>query len=79
MITIALTPRGDVELRDLRDLAADRPVAVLVGAEGPGLTEPTLGAADHRVAIAMAHDVDSLNVATATALALHHLQRRASG
>lgn len=75
--TLALTPTGGTDLRDLDpgDLGGG-PVAVVVGAEGPGLTEATLAAAHHRVRIAMAPGVDSLNVATATAVALHHLQPR---
>jgi tRNA G18 (ribose-2'-O)-methylase SpoU len=48
-------------------------VALVVGAEGPGLTPATLAAADRQVRIAMAPGVDSLNVATATAIALHRL------
>jgi tRNA G18 (ribose-2'-O)-methylase SpoU len=47
--------------------------AVLLGAEGPGLTEAALAAADERVCIPMAADVDSLNVATAAAIAFHTL------
>ena len=50
--------------------------AVVVGAEGPGLSEEALATAHHRVAIEMATDVDSLNVATAAAVALHHLRSR---
>jgi tRNA G18 (ribose-2'-O)-methylase SpoU len=48
-------------------------VALVVGAEGPGLTAQTMAAADRRVRIAMAPGVDSLNVATAAAIALHRL------
>jgi tRNA G18 (ribose-2'-O)-methylase SpoU len=48
-------------------------VALVVGAEGPGLTAQTVAAADRRVRIAMAPGVDSLNVATAAAIALHRL------
>jgi tRNA G18 (ribose-2'-O)-methylase SpoU len=48
-------------------------VALVVGAEGPGLTPATLAAADRRVRIALTPGVDSLNVATATAIALHRL------
>jgi tRNA G18 (ribose-2'-O)-methylase SpoU len=75
--TLALTPAGTTDLHDLdpADLGPG-PVAVVVGAEGPGLTEATITAAHRRVRIAMAPGVDSLNVATATAVALHHLQRR---
>ena len=73
---VALTPTGDVDLRDLdRPTLDSGPVAVLVGAEGPGLSEAALTAADHRVRITMATGVDSLNVATAAAVALHHLRR----
>ena len=74
--TVALTPQGDEDLHDLdRGSLGNAPVALLVGAEGPGLSAATLAAAHHRVAIKMASDVDSLNVATAAAVALHHLVR----
>ncbi|HEX2576799.1 MAG TPA: RNA methyltransferase [Aquihabitans sp.] len=74
--TVALTPGGDRELADLtRRELGDGAVAVVVGAEGPGLAAGTIAAARHRVRIAMAPDVDSLNVATAAAIALHHLSR----
>ncbi|MBN2623861.1 MAG: RNA methyltransferase [Acidimicrobiales bacterium] len=48
-------------------------VALVVGAEGPGLSAATLAAADRTVRIAMAPGVDSLNVATAAAIAFHRL------
>jgi tRNA G18 (ribose-2'-O)-methylase SpoU len=50
---------------------APRPAkwALLFGAEGPGLTAGALAAADHLVRIPMASGVDSLNVATAAAVA----------
>jgi tRNA G18 (ribose-2'-O)-methylase SpoU len=67
---LALTPRG---ARPLRALMAPPRWAVLLGAEGPGLTEATLSRADERVRIPMAPGVDSLNVATAAAVALAHL------
>ncbi len=52
----------------------DRPrVALLVGAEGPGLTGAAMEAATRRVRIPLAPGVDSLNVATAAAIALHAL------
>jgi len=69
---LALTPRTDaVPLQDLSHTG--RPRALLVGAEGPGLTDATIAAADVAVRIPLAPGVDSLNVATATAIALHHL------
>ena len=63
---VALSPSGETSLREAR--WADR-VAFLVGAEGPGLTPAALAAADLRVRIPMSNDVDSLNVATAAAIA----------
>jgi tRNA G18 (ribose-2'-O)-methylase SpoU len=68
---LALTPAGDAE--DLRATAAAARVAVLVGSEGPGLSGGALRAATRRVRIPVAPGVDSLNVATAAAIALHHL------
>ena len=47
--------------------------AVLVGAEGPGLSQEALAAADLHVRIPMRPGVDSLNVATAAAIAFAHL------
>lgn len=49
-------------------------LALVVGAEGPGLTDEALATADLRVRIPMADGVDSLNVATAAAIAIHHLR-----
>lgn len=69
---LALTPAGDTVLRELIPPAK---WAVLVGAEGPGLSAPALAGADRRVRIPMQADVDSLNVATAAAVAFAHLAR----
>lgn len=70
---VALTPdAGAPRLEDVPIGGLDR-VAVLLGAEGPGLSPAALAAADHRVRIAMAPGVDSLNVAHAAAIAFHRL------
>jgi tRNA G18 (ribose-2'-O)-methylase SpoU len=71
--TVALTPAPDAV--DVRDVAPghDERVAVLLGAEGPGLTPTALVGARQRARIAMRPDVDSLNVAAAGAIALHAL------
>ena len=66
LTTVALTPAGDL---DVRDVPTDQRVAWLLGTEGAGLTDATLAAANVRARIAMAPDVDSLNVATAAAIA----------
>ena len=72
---IALTPAPDADdLAGVPPVApGGRPRAVVVGSEGRGLSAATLAAADRRVRIPLAAGVDSLNVATAAALALHHL------
>jgi tRNA G18 (ribose-2'-O)-methylase SpoU len=68
----ALTPRADaVDLRECK-LAGEK-VALLLGSEGPGLTDEAIDAADIAVRIPMASGVDSLNVATAGAVAFHAL------
>ncbi len=64
---LALTPR--VGATDLREVGRPPRWAVLLGAEGPGLSEAALARADQRVRIPMAGGVDSLNVATAAAVA----------
>ncbi len=60
----------------LREFAASAPerVAIVVGAEGDGLSRAALDAADVVVTIPMGHGVDSLNVAAASAVALYSLQ-----
>lgn len=69
----ATTPGADAEdlgvLLRRGDVLPPR-VAVLVGAEGPGLTAAQLAQATRRVRIPMSAGVDSLNVATAAALVL---------
>ncbi|MDQ2726131.1 MAG: RNA methyltransferase, partial [Actinomycetota bacterium] len=71
--TVALTPAAEAEPLDRVTSAGLGPVALLVGAEGPGLAPGTVAAADRRIRIPLAAGVDSLNVATATAIALNHL------
>jgi tRNA G18 (ribose-2'-O)-methylase SpoU len=67
---IALTPSGPTALRDVHP---PERWAVLLGAEGPGLSMEAIAASDQRVRIPMANRVDSLNVATAAAVAFAHL------
>ena len=72
---LAMTPAADaVPLASLTPAQRDRP-ALLLGAEGPGLTRRALAASDVRVVIPMHHEVDSLNVATAAAIAFFELTR----
>lgn len=72
---VALTPDPDsVDISQAAEtLSRPRRVALLLGAEGDGLSEQALAAAHLRVRIPIARGVDSLNVASASAVALHRL------
>ncbi len=75
--TLALSTRARaVDLAALGvEAAAQRRFAILLGAEDRGLDAATLAAVDAQVRIPMAPGVDSLNVATAAGIALHHCFR----
>jgi tRNA G18 (ribose-2'-O)-methylase SpoU len=68
VVALALTD----DAVDLRAFAATAParVALVLGAEGDGLTEEAIAAADTVVKIPMAHGIDSLNVAATAAVAM---------
>ena len=69
----ALALRDDsVSLREFAATAPER-VALVLGAEGEGLTAEALDAADTIVRIPMAHGIDSLNVAATAAVAMFAL------
>ena len=71
--TIALTPRPDaIPIDSLPPIP--RP-ALLLGAEGPGLTPAAFAAADLHVRIPIDPTIDSLNVVVAAGIALHRLCR----
>ncbi len=76
---ISLTP--DPQATDLATALYDEngqpwpKVALLVGAEGPGLTEHAMRATDSRARIPMALGTDSLNLATAAAIAFYERLR----
>ncbi|MBI5209870.1 MAG: RNA methyltransferase [Elusimicrobia bacterium] len=74
-LVVALTAKGPaVDLARFASEPRSRGrLALVVGSEGPGLSDATLRAADVSVRIAMAPDVDSLNVGTASGIALHRL------
>ena len=72
---VALSPGADESLADLVTAVPTR-VALLLGAEGEGLSAAALAAVDRRVRIPMAPGVDSINVATAAAIALAALFQR---
>ncbi|OBH63885.1 RNA methyltransferase [Mycobacterium sp. E2479] len=77
---MAMTPQGAAcALPEAMTAARGERVAVLVGAEGPGLTPAVLRSSDVRVRIPMSRGTDSLNVATAAALAFYERARSTRG
>ena len=64
-----------VSIDDPRLLAEER-LAIVLGTEGDGLVSRTIAACDYTVRIPMAHEVDSLNVAAASAVAFWQLRAR---
>lgn len=70
-LVVALSPGGEVLIDGV--VRGDRPVAVMLGAEGPGLSEAAMGAASLVARIPMAGPMDSLNVGHAAAIAFHRL------
>lgn len=79
---VSLTP--DEKAEHLADALIDdtgapyEKVALLVGGEGPGLTEHAMRATDIRARIPMANGTDSLNVATSAAIAFYERDRSLS-
>lgn len=69
----------DAHATPLERFARPPRVALLFGAEGPGLSPAARAACDHRVTIPMAPGADSLNVATAAALFLYATRVLAPG
>ena len=74
MLAMTPDPAARTLTAAMTDLSGDK-VAILVGAEGPGLTERAMRASDVRVRIPMSRGTDSLNVATAAALAFYERAR----
>jgi tRNA G18 (ribose-2'-O)-methylase SpoU len=70
----ALTPADDAEPLSGWTPAGDERVAVLLGAEGPGLSPAALATTDRRLTIPMRRPGDSLNVGSAAAIAFYALR-----
>ncbi|MEP6665545.1 MAG: RNA methyltransferase [Nocardioidaceae bacterium] len=75
--TIALTPARNAEdLSDVLERLPGRKVCLILGSEGAGLSPRWLSSANATAGIAMAADVDSLNVAAAAAIAFFLMTHR---
>lgn len=71
--TAAMALREDSVRPDDPRLAAEEKLAIVLGTEGDGLASTTIADCDYTVRIPMAHGVDSLNVAAASAVAFYEL------
>ena len=74
--TAAMALSDDSVSIDDPKLMAEEKLAVVLGTEGDGLSDRTTAACDYTVRIPMAHGVDSLNVAAASAVAFWQLRVR---
>ena len=74
--TAAMALREDSFDIDDPHLMAEEKLAVVLGTEGDGLASETIADCDYTVCIPMAHGVDSLNVAAASAVAFWQLGKR---
>jgi len=73
---VAMTPSpAALPLADVADLVRGVRTVIVVGHEGDGLTQDSIAASSYQARIPMASGVDSVNVATATAIALYELTR----
>ena len=74
--TAAMALKQDSVSVDHPALMAEERLAIVLGTEGDGLSEKTIADCDYTVMIPMAHGVDSLNVAAASAVASWELGKR---
>lgn len=74
--TAAMALREDSLSVDDPRLGREEKLAIVLGTEGDGLADHTIAGCDYTVRIPMAHGVDSLNVAAASAVAFWELRAR---
>ena len=74
--TAAMALRDDSVSIDDPRLLCEEKLAIVLGTEGDGLAADTIANCDYTVRIPMAHGVDSLNVAAASAVAFWQLGKR---
>ena len=74
--TAAMALSDDSIALDNPSLKAEEKLAIVMGTEGDGLPQETISKADYVVRIPMSHDVDSLNVAAAAAVAFWELRKK---
>lgn len=77
--TAAMALRDDSRSIDDPEIAAKPQLAIVLGSEGDGLAPSTIADCDYTLKIPMSHQVDSLNVAAASAVAFWQLRPKCRG
>ncbi|GAA3854233.1 23S rRNA (guanosine(2251)-2'-O)-methyltransferase RlmB [Celeribacter arenosi] len=75
-VCLGLDGEADVTLGEALGDLSDRAVALVMGAEGPGLRQKTRETCDRLVKVPFARDFGSLNVSNAAAVALYAASQR---
>lgn len=73
-LCVGFDGQGNQSLREVAPLVIEQPVALVLGAEGPGMRPRTAELCDHLVRIDPAGGFGSLNVSNAAAVALYAVQ-----
>ena len=74
--TAAMALSDDSVSIDDPQLMSEEKLAIVLGTEGDGLSARTIAGCDYTVRIPMSHEVDSLNVAAASAVAFWQLRAK---
>ena len=75
-ICLGLAGEAEDEIDSIADQYRDRPLALVLGAEGPGLRERTRELCDHLVKIPFLGEFGSLNVSNAAAISLYAVRAK---
>jgi TrmH family RNA methyltransferase len=73
MQIVATTPKGE---KSYWEVDYTKPTIILLGNEGAGLSDELENLADHKVSLPLKNNVESLNVAIASAVLLYEIQRQ---
>lgn len=78
-VVLGLDGEAEDEIAPALEAAGDAPIALVLGAEGPGLRDKTKETCDKLVKVPYARDFGSLNVSNAAAVALYAASTRKKG
>ena len=73
IITIAATEKTN---ETIYDLSLNKPLAIIMGSEGKGVSKSVLNIADHKAALPLLGEINSLNVSVACGALLYEVLRQ---